>query len=111
FTEWAIQYYPVKFTIFLGGVLLLLQGTARLIKDIQAYRLASTAHRSDSTAAGVMSGVGVNIEQPPGLTAARILVGIGVLLALLALVEVINIALFEGDSPLWTLESSLSGFG
>lgn len=111
FTEWAIQYYPVKFTIFLGGVLLLLQGTARLIKDIQAYRLASNAHRSNSTAAGVLSGVDVNIEQPPGLTAARILVGIGALLALLILVEIVNIAVFEGDSPLWTLESSLSGFG
>jgi len=40
FTEWAIQYYPVKFTMFLGGVLLLIQGIARLIKDWQAFRTA-----------------------------------------------------------------------
>ena len=30
FTEWAIQYWPVKLTIPLGAALLLLQGIARL---------------------------------------------------------------------------------
>ena len=34
FTEWAIQYWPVKFAIPLGATLLLLQGLAWLIKDI-----------------------------------------------------------------------------
>jgi len=34
FTEWAIQYWPVKFSIALGGLLLLLQGTAKVIKDV-----------------------------------------------------------------------------
>ncbi len=34
FTEWAIQYWPVKITIALGGLLLLLQGLALLMKDI-----------------------------------------------------------------------------
>jgi len=34
FTEWAIQYWPVKFAIPLGAALLLLQGLAWLIKDI-----------------------------------------------------------------------------
>lgn len=34
FTEWGIQYWPVKFALPLGAVLLLLQGVAWLIKDI-----------------------------------------------------------------------------
>ncbi|SDG46184.1 TRAP-type mannitol/chloroaromatic compound transport system, small permease component [Limimonas halophila] len=37
FTEWAIQYYPVKFTLVLGGLFLLLQGVSRLIKDILVF--------------------------------------------------------------------------
>lgn len=37
FTEWGIAYWPVKFTLFLGGVLLLLQGLSRLVKDIQVF--------------------------------------------------------------------------
>jgi TRAP-type mannitol/chloroaromatic compound transport system permease small subunit len=34
FTEWGIQYWPVKLVIVLGGVLLFLQGLSRLSKDI-----------------------------------------------------------------------------
>ena len=34
FTEWAVQYWPIKFALPLGGVLLLLQGLAQLLKDI-----------------------------------------------------------------------------
>ena len=34
FTEWAIQYWPVKITIGLGALLLILQGLAKLLKDI-----------------------------------------------------------------------------
>ena len=34
FTEWAIQYWPVKITFVIGGVLLLLQGIAKLMRDI-----------------------------------------------------------------------------
>ena len=34
FTEWAIQYWPVKFAIPLGALLILLQGLSRLIKDV-----------------------------------------------------------------------------
>ena len=34
FTEWAIQYWPVKSSIALGAVLLLLQGLSKLIKDL-----------------------------------------------------------------------------
>ena len=33
FTEWAVQYWPVKISIVLGAVLILLQGTSKLIKD------------------------------------------------------------------------------
>ena len=34
FTEWAIQYWPIKFALPLGAALLLLQGIAQLIKDV-----------------------------------------------------------------------------
>ena len=34
FTEWAIQYWPVKTTIALGALLLLLQGLSKLVKDV-----------------------------------------------------------------------------
>lgn len=33
FTEWGIQYWPIKFALPLGAVLLLLQGLAQLVKD------------------------------------------------------------------------------
>ena len=35
FTEWAIQYWPVKSTIVLGALLLILQGVAKLIGDVR----------------------------------------------------------------------------
>ncbi len=34
FTEWAIQYWPVKISIVLGALLILLQGVSKLIKDL-----------------------------------------------------------------------------
>jgi len=34
FTEWAIQYWPIKFALPLGAALLILQGISQLIKDI-----------------------------------------------------------------------------
>ena len=34
FTEWAIQYWPVKATIGLGALLLTLQGLSKLTKDV-----------------------------------------------------------------------------
>ena len=34
FTEWGIQYWPVKLAIPIGAALLLLQGIAKLVKDI-----------------------------------------------------------------------------
>jgi TRAP-type mannitol/chloroaromatic compound transport system permease small subunit len=40
FTEWGIQYWPVKLTIPLGAALLLLQGIARVIKDVHTIKTA-----------------------------------------------------------------------
>ena len=34
FTEWAIQYWPVKSTMAIGAVLIVLQGLSKLIKDV-----------------------------------------------------------------------------
>ena len=34
FTEWAIQYWPVKITLALGAFLLILQGFAKLLQDV-----------------------------------------------------------------------------
>ena len=34
FTEWGIQYWPVKLTMPIGAALMLLQGISKLIKDV-----------------------------------------------------------------------------
>jgi TRAP-type mannitol/chloroaromatic compound transport system permease small subunit len=34
FTEWGIQYWPVKLTLPIGAALIILQGVSKLIKDI-----------------------------------------------------------------------------
>ena len=34
FTDWAPPYYPVKFAVFLGALLLLFQGVAWFIRDL-----------------------------------------------------------------------------
>ncbi|UCE88708.1 MAG: TRAP transporter small permease subunit, partial [Pseudomonadota bacterium] len=34
FTEWGIQYYPIKFALPAGALLLILQGLAQLLNDI-----------------------------------------------------------------------------
>jgi TRAP-type mannitol/chloroaromatic compound transport system permease small subunit len=34
FTEWGIQYWPVKLTIPIGAALIVLQGLSKLIKDV-----------------------------------------------------------------------------
>lgn len=39
-TEWGIQYYPIKLSLAAGSLLLLLQGTARLLNDINTLRQA-----------------------------------------------------------------------
>jgi TRAP-type mannitol/chloroaromatic compound transport system permease small subunit len=40
FTEWGIQYWPVKLMIPIGALLMLLVGVARLIKDIHTLTAA-----------------------------------------------------------------------
>src|SRR5947207_12110631 len=34
FTEWGIQYWPVKLTLPIGAALIILQGVSKLVKDI-----------------------------------------------------------------------------
>ena len=34
FTEWGVQYWPVKLTMPIGAALIVLQGVSKLIKDI-----------------------------------------------------------------------------
>jgi TRAP-type mannitol/chloroaromatic compound transport system permease small subunit len=38
FTEWGIQYWPIKLALPIGALLLLLQGVAQLVKDIAVLR-------------------------------------------------------------------------
>ena len=38
FTEWGIQYWPVKLTMVIGAILILLQGLAQLMRDIAIIR-------------------------------------------------------------------------
>jgi TRAP-type mannitol/chloroaromatic compound transport system permease small subunit len=49
FTEWGIQYWPVKLAIPVGAALIVLQGVAKLIKDIMI------ATRSGPTAPAVVT--------------------------------------------------------
>ena len=38
FTEWSIQYWPVKCSITIGALLIILQGIAKLIRDVIYFR-------------------------------------------------------------------------
>lgn len=38
FTEWGVQYWPVKLTIPVGAALIILQGVSKLLKDIMLVR-------------------------------------------------------------------------
>ena len=44
FSEWGVAYYPIKFSLVLGGILLLLQGISRLIKDIEVFSVEDALH-------------------------------------------------------------------
>ncbi len=37
-SEWQVHYWPVKFMIPLGGLLICLQGASRFVKDFQTFR-------------------------------------------------------------------------
>jgi len=43
FTEWGIQYWPVKLTMPIGAALIILQGVSKLIKDILILTRAKAA--------------------------------------------------------------------
>ena len=43
FTEWGIQYWPVKLTLPLGAALIVLQGVSKLIKDIAILNRTRTS--------------------------------------------------------------------
>ncbi|CAM3870107.1 TRAP transporter large permease subunit [Vreelandella rituensis] len=92
FTEWAVQYYPVKFMLFFGGLLLLLQGIAQLIRDIQAFFHHRKLHEGSQTFANV-------------------LVISGVIIAVWTLFEMVNIAVTDYESLALSLENSLSNVG
>lgn len=92
FTEWAVQYYPVKFMLFFGALLLLLQGIAQLIRDVQAFR----HHRA---------------REGRGRGFAHLLVALGVVLAAWTLFEMVNIAVTDYESLAGSLENSLSRVG
>ena len=92
FTEWAIQFYPVKFMLFFGALLLLLQGIAQLIRDFQAFR----HHRA---------------SERHGRGFAHLLVVLGVLLGAWVVFEMVNIAVTDYQSLAGSLENSLSSVG
>ncbi|MFG6138715.1 TRAP transporter large permease subunit [Halomonas sp. B23F22_10] len=92
FTEWAIQFYPVKFMLFFGALLLLLQGIAQLIRDFQAFR----HHRA---------------AEHHGRGFAHLLVALGAVLAAWTLFEMVNIAVTDYQSLAGSLENILSGLG
>ena len=41
-TEWSIQYWPVKCSITIGALLIILQGVAKLIRDVKYFRQLGT---------------------------------------------------------------------
>ncbi|OAZ96104.1 TRAP transporter large permease subunit [Halomonas sp. G11] len=92
FTEWAIQFYPVKFMLFFGALLLLLQGIAQLIRDFQSYR----HHRQ---------------ERIDSRTFSTVLVSMGVILALWTGFEMVNIATTDYESLAGSLEGALNNVG
>ncbi len=44
FTEWAIPHWPIKFALPLGGMLIMLQGVARVLRDIEILRETGKKH-------------------------------------------------------------------
>ena len=122
FTEWAVAYYPVKFSLVLGGVLLLLQGISRLVKDLQVFRQESGIVIETGEAARI--GAARTVSPGAGAAARRprwslpvtgfgwaVLTGSAVLAFFLA-VEVINVAFFDpyGEARfLFSLQGTLNG--
>ncbi|WP_076754142.1 TRAP transporter large permease subunit [Ectothiorhodosinus mongolicus] len=93
-SEWGIQYFPIKFAMVLAGVLLLLQGTARLLKDIAVFRAAIKSYEKAKAPLWGM-------------------VILAALLGLLLLWEIFNIMVLDGDYErvIFTLEGVLADIG
>ncbi|CAM3542571.1 TRAP transporter large permease subunit [Halomonas lysinitropha] len=92
FTEWAIQFYPVKFMLFFGALLLLLQGIGQLLRDGQSYRYHWRLHQGSRTF-------------------ARVLLIVAGLLAAWVAFEMVNIAVTDYDSLAGSLEGVLGNVG
>ncbi|MDT8880275.1 TRAP transporter large permease subunit [Halomonas saccharevitans] len=92
FTEWAIQFYPVKFMLFFGAVLLLLQGIGQLLRDAQSLRYHWRFHDGSRTF-------------------ARALLVVAGLLAAWVVFEMVNIGVTDYDSLAGSLENSLGTVG
>ncbi|MGM0984394.1 MAG: TRAP transporter large permease subunit [Pseudomonadota bacterium] len=92
FTEWAIQFYPVKFMLFFGALLLLLQGIGQLLRDGQSYRYHWRLHQGSRTL-------------------ARVLLIVAGLLAAWVAFEMVNIAVTDYDSLAGSLEGVLGNVG
>ncbi|MGM0694006.1 MAG: TRAP transporter large permease subunit [Pseudomonadota bacterium] len=92
FTEWSIQFYPVKFMLFFGALLLLLQGIAQLIRDLQAFRYHRRMHDGSRTF-------------------STLLVAAGAILAAWTLFEMVNIATTDYESLAGSLEGALANVG
>lgn len=45
-SEWQVHYWPVKFMIPLGGLLICIQGASRFIKDFQTFRYYGEAQNA-----------------------------------------------------------------
>jgi TRAP-type mannitol/chloroaromatic compound transport system permease small subunit len=43
FTEWGIQYWPVKIMLPLGAALIVMQGVSKLVKDLDIVNRAKGA--------------------------------------------------------------------
>ena len=92
FTEWAIEFYPVKFMLFFGALLLLMQGIAQLIRDLQTFRHYRACERQ-------------------GRGFAHLLVALGAVLAAWMVFEIVNISVTDYQSLAGSLENSLSSVG
>ena len=92
FTEWSIQFYPVKFMLFFGALLLLLQGVGQLLRDVQSYRYHWRFHVGSRTF-------------------ARVLLIVAGLLAAWVVFEMVNIAVTDYESLAGSLENSLGSVG
>ena len=123
FTEWAVAYYPVKFMLVLGGLLLLLQGISRLLKDIRTFRAKAVPQVEAAGAAAVEPPAAIERRtaearrllprRPTTPLGWCVLVG-APLLGFILFVEIVNIAFYDPygtEHFLFTIQGALGGIG